>query len=376
MRIGLNLLYLIPGVVGGTETYASGLLAGLTQVSPGDDFIVFVGQEGRVWPLPSAPNIVRIVCPVSVSSRARRYVYEQFKLPRLLKEYGIDLVHSLGYVSPLAAPCSTVVTIPDLNYKTFGSHMPGYRRLGLSFFVRQSALRCAHIITISEFSKREICRTFCVPSSHITVAHLAPKPHTPIGGSSEDTPTLQSRLGIRSPYCLAFGNRGVNKNIPRLLQAFIQARATCGLEHQLVVAGHLTAQDLRGHAQALPPDALCLPGYLDDGTLRTILAHAQFLIVPSFYEGFGLPILEAMEAGIPVVCSRVAALPEVAGDAAEYFDPFSEDDMTLQLARVAQDPQLRKDMVRRGHRNAARFSWGRTALLTLAVYREVVNGGS
>src|SRR5437870_13548482 len=116
MRIALNLLYLIPGVVGGTETYAAGLLHGLANVDAQDQFVVFVNRESQQWPLPVSPNFTRVICPVSALSRSRRYFFEQVLLPRWLQKHAIDVVHSLGYVSPLFTSCASIVTIHDLNF--------------------------------------------------------------------------------------------------------------------------------------------------------------------------------------------------------------------------------------------------------------------
>jgi hypothetical protein len=113
MKIGINLLYLIPGVVGGTETYASGLLPGLAAIDQENEYVVFVNWESADWPLPEASNFSRVVCPVSATSRSQRYFFEQLRLPVLLKRHSVNLVHSLGYASPLSIPCPLVVSVRD-----------------------------------------------------------------------------------------------------------------------------------------------------------------------------------------------------------------------------------------------------------------------
>src|SRR2546422_29023 len=121
MRIGLNLLYLLPGIVGGTETYASGLLSGLSRIGSTDEFLIFVNKQAEDWQLPPGGNFTRVVCPVSGLNRFKRFVYEQSILPRLMREYNVDVLHSLGYVSPLFAHCPTLVTIHDLNFRVVGN---------------------------------------------------------------------------------------------------------------------------------------------------------------------------------------------------------------------------------------------------------------
>jgi glycosyltransferase involved in cell wall biosynthesis len=370
MRIGLNLLYLIPGLVGGTETYAAGLLTGLTRIDQENEYVVFVNRESANWPLPKGSTFVRMVCPVSAVSRPRRYFFEQFRLPALLKEFSVEVVHSLGYISPLYPPCPAVVTIHDLNYRAFGQHMPFIRRVALDVFMKQSALRAQCVITVSEFSQREIAQAFHVPVDRIVVTHEAPRFRNGSPLNEMNFVDVSRCLGIKRPYMIAFSSQSPNKNIPRLLQAFAQAKEQYQLPHQLVLVGH---QPMKG---TLPPtcndETVYFTGYLDDRMLQIVFHHAQMLVFPSFYEGFGLPILEAMAAGVPVVCSNKASLPEVAGDAAVFSDPYSVDDMARKIAQVALDTALQDELRRKGFQNLQRFSWEKTAYRTLEVYESVV----
>ena len=169
------------------------------------------------------------------------------------------------------------------------------------------------------------------------------------------------------PYLLAFGGVTSNKNLERLLKAYTLARARLGLDQSLVLVGHVPASvKAEGHAGVL------VTGYLPEPELARWLAHADALIFPSLYEGFGLPVLEAMAAGIPVACSAVTAIPEVAGEAAVYFDPRDPDDMAAKMAHVGRDPALRARLAAAGRARAAGFSWGRSARQTLAIYRRVL----
>lgn len=365
MRIGINLLYLLPGQVGGTEAYADGLLRGLARCDSDDEFHVFVNREAAAWPLPPAANVHRIVCPVNAAGRTGRYIYEQLVLPNLLNRCKIDLVHSLGYVSPLGARCPTVVTIHDLNYRAFGAQMPVVKRTMLALFVKASALRATRVITDSEFAAREITGAFGLGTDRVTVAHAAPRFHTTAGGNA---PELFSRLAIHPPYFVAFSSFSPNKNIPRLLQAFALVREREHVAHQLVLVGHRPELPETG---AVAHDVV-FTGYLSEADLDTVLTAATCLVFPSIYEGFGLPVLDAMAVGIPVVCSRAASLPEVAGDAALYFDPYSPEDIAARMSQVVSDPDLRDRLRHAGFENVKRFSWQKTARETLRVYREIL----
>jgi glycosyltransferase involved in cell wall biosynthesis len=365
MRIGLNLLYLLPGVVGGTETYAAGLLAGLAKINSDDEFIVFVNREAENWPLPGTSNFTRIVCPVRAVSRARRYCYEQLCLPRLIRAHGVDLVHSLGFVAPLFLPCPSVLTVCDIVFRTCADQIPLVRRLPLRFFTRQSVLRAKSIITISNFACSQIALEFGIPLAKITVTHLA---DSAISADDTTLAAAMQRYGIKRPYIIAFSSFSPHKNIPRLLQAFTRAQRDYKLPHQLVLLGHGAA----GERKDTQTQDVIFTGFVDGASKYALLKGADLLVFPSTYEGFGLPVLEAQKVGVPVVCSKAASLPEVAGEAAIYFDPLSIDAMAKAIGQVVLNPDLQKTLIQSGLQNAAKFSWEQTARLTLEVYRKTI----
>lgn len=368
MKIGINLLYLLPGVVGGTETYAAGLLHGLAEIDRQNEYCIFVNRESESWPLPRAANFTRIVCPIRAAGRVSRYFFEQARLPRLLARYRIDLVHSLGYVGPLLAPCPSVVTIHDLNYIVLRHAMPGVRRTALRFFSMQSARRANRVITVSHFSKSEICRTIKLDPGRITVTHEAVF-RRDASNSSENWDDLAIRYRIRTPYVVAFGGRTLNKNIPLLIRAF--ARVMEGSPHSLVLIGHIPPDVDLEMATREMRDRITTTGPVPEEHLFPLLSHADLFVLPSLYEGFGLPVLEAQQAGVAVACSTAGSLPEVAGDGAIYFDPTSVEATAETIRRCLGDATLRSQLIAKGRENLARFSWEKTARETLAVYQDV-----
>ncbi len=368
MRIGINLLYLLPGVVGGTETYAAGLLQGLAAIDRQNEYCVFVNRESEGWPLPGAVNFTRVLCPVRAVGRASRYFFEQVRFPRLLAEHRIDVVHSLGYVGPLVAPCPTVVTIPDLNYIAMKRTMPLSRRIPLGFFSKQSAQRANQVITISEFSKGEICRTIKLNPDKTTVTHLG-GPGNPGPDSADNRGGLTERYRIRAPYVVAFGGRTLNKNIPRLIRAFAQVKDA--FPHSLVLIGHLPADVALAAESGDIRERITVTGYVPAEHVLPLLYHADLFVLPSRYEGFGLPVLEAQQAGVALACSRAGSLPEVGGNGAIYFDPDSTEDIARVIISCLADAELRSGLVRKGRENLVRFSWDKTARQTITVYQEV-----
>jgi glycosyltransferase involved in cell wall biosynthesis len=362
--IGLNLLYLLPGVVGGTETYAAGLLHGLSRTESADRFVVFVNLESADWPLPDDPRFHRVVCPVRAVSRTARYRYEQFRLPAEARAHGVDVLHSLGYVAPLRLQCPSVVTVHDVHHLAHGRLRDWHRRLLLGRIVRRSVRGAAAVIADSRFMRDAIAAAYGMPAREIDVVPLAPNPALN-GGAPLPEGAAPAPVSV-GPYLLAFGGVTPNKNLEGLLRAFALSRLRYGVRQDLVVVGHLP-KSLRTSDSA----GVVATGYLDEARLASVLAKAEALVFPSLYEGFGLPVLEAMAAGVPVICSRVTAIPEVAGDAAVYFDPRDVEDMASKLALVAHDRALREDLAARGRIRAASFSWERAARETRAIYGRV-----
>lgn len=355
-RIGLNLLYLRPGIVGGTETYARGLITGLAEVGSGHEFLVFVNRSGSGWPLPD--GFTRVVCPVS-PRQGIRYAYEQAIFPLHVRRHRLDLLHSLAYVAPLAAPCARVVTIHDLNYREPSHRMPVVRRLALTAFV-SGAIRSSHaVIAVSRFTRDELGKYWPDELRKVRVVHEA---------STKTSEVLRDASGsveTEAPYFIAFSSASPNKNLERLLQAQRLAVAR-GLGHRLILVGHRPAD------VAITADGVTWTGYVPDSVLHGLVQGAEALLYPSLYEGFGLPLLEAMEAGVPVACSRFASLPEVAGEAALYFDAMDTASIAEAMLRLARDPKLRADLAARGRMRLAQFSWRRAAEETLEVYDDAL----
>jgi glycosyltransferase involved in cell wall biosynthesis len=360
--VGLNLLYLLPGMVGGTETYAAGLLTGLAGTAEPERFVAFVNLESAGWPLPDDPRIRRVVCPVRAASRAARYWYEQFRLPAQAAGEKIDLLHSLGYVAPLKLSCPSVLTVHDVHHLAHGRRGDWPRRLVLGRMIRQSVRRAAAVIADSRFTRDAVARAYDVSADGIEVVPLAPNP-----GLCEDASALAPPAAHPGSYLLAFGGVTPNKNLERLLEAYALARERLGLSQRLVLIGHVPTS-----VNWAAADGVLTTGYLAERELARWLAHADALVFPSLYEGFGLPVLEAMAAGVPVVCSAVTAIPEVAGDAAVYFDPRNPDDMAAKMVLVGRDGALRARLAAAGRARAAEFSWDRSARQTLAIYRRVL----
>ncbi|OPX40854.1 MAG: hypothetical protein B1H13_05215 [Desulfobacteraceae bacterium 4484_190.3] len=374
MRIGINLLFLLPGVVGGTETYAVSLSQALGQIDQLNEYIVFLNRESADLGLPRQPNFQKVICPVPARSRALRYFWEQFVMPLQAKKYQLDLLHSLGYVQPLQVPCKSVVTIHDLNFYNLEHLMPRTKRAVLRYFVTQSAMRVDHIITVSEFSKEQIMEILGIPEDKVTVTYNAVKKR-PYQIQAFDV--LHERYGLRRPYLLTLSSSSPHKNIVGLIRAFAVLKQEGLHELQLVVAGH-PPRDMQFPGALLKNrkfvNAVVFTGYVPEEILPTLYAHAEVFVFPSLYEGFGIPILEAFQYGTSVACSNRAAIPEIAGNAAVYFDPTDMEEIAEVIKRLLADENQRKYLAKAGKEQVALFTWEETAQKTLDVYKRVLEG--
>lgn len=367
MRIGLNLLYLLPGQVGGTQTYAEELCRALVGLGDGNEYVAYVNRESAGLELGGGAVELRR-CEVTAASRGRRYVAEQTRLPAWCRRDGIDVLHSLGYVGPVRPGLAHVVTVHDLIYRGFADHLGLARRLALRTFVRGAARGAHAVITDSEASRASLVAELPVPPDRIHVVHLAPRS----GWSDSPSRPIPPHLidaGVRGPYVLALGSASPSKNLPSLVRAFARLNRPDLL---LVLAGHLPADgeiaEVAAH-EGCDERVVCT-GYVDDGDLESLFAGATVFAFPSTYEGFGLPVLDAQRSGVPVVCSSAASVPEVAGEGAVVVDPGSVDAIAAGLDRVLDDGDERRRLVAAGRRNLERFSWERTARATSALYSE------
>ena len=363
MIVGLNALFLRPGKSGGTETYAAGLMRGLLEYAAISRLRVYVGPQAAEWPLPSDGRVERVVCASAGPGVVRRYLYEQLVLPRRARREGVDVLHSLAYTGPLRPIVPSVVSVHDLNFRALGHLMSPVRRTALRFVVG-GAMRASHrILVLSQASQRQIVSAYPWAESRVRVIYIAPRPR--LGAQTADVEPPLAR-----PYLVAFSSQSPHKNMARLLEAWELLIAEGVRTHDLVLVGHSP----RGADTIRLPPSVRRTGFVDDATVVQMLRAADALVFPSLYEGFGLPVLEAMSLGVPVASSNAASLPEVGGAAALYFDPHSVTEMADAMRRLTSDAGLRARMRAAGLEQAATFSWSRAAKETIAAYSDALAG--
>jgi len=373
VRIGLNALYMIPGEVGGTETYARRLVEHLGAVSPADQFLLFSNIEAADSWRRLPQNVTVVPCGVRARSRPRRILWEQLQLPGVARRHGVDVLHSLGYTAPLRLGCPSVVTIHDLNYHF---HPEDWSRSGLwanRALVPAAARQSDRVLTISESSKEAIREVLEVPDERIDVVY-----HGVDGNLASIDEATRARelaaLGLEGEYLLSVSASHPHKNLDGLLAAYQRFCAETGRSTPLVIVG-VPGRDharITAAAQASGRGRVLLTGWVEEAALAALYQGAAVFVFASRYEGFGFPVLEAMSAGVPVVSSDATSLAELVTDAALSCGPDDVAAMATAIARLLDDPTLRADLVAKGRARAAQFTWQRAAEQTLAVYRRAL----
>lgn len=352
-----------PGRRTGIARFLEEFLRAATAAGPQDRFVL-VGDaacEVRV----DAENVDVIRIP-------ERWTpwWDQVLLPRQLARDRVTVFLSPYYKAPLRAPCPVVVTIHDLFFIGYLDRSRPLFDTALTALARLYARRAAAIIADSEHSKREIVRRLGVDPAKVTVI--------PVGLGPEFAPApladaVRRRYGVGAPYVLYVGNFKPHKNLPALLRAYARLPESLRATHELVLAGgdpeRRPALEALAGALGLA-DRVRFPGRIDDRDLPQLYAGCALFVLPSLEEGFGLPALEAMACGAPVVASNRASVPEVVGDAAILVDPEDEAALARAMTEVLSAPDVRERLVRQGLARAREFSPERTSARVLAVLRE------
>ncbi len=348
-RIGVNALYLIPGGVGGTEIYLRELLAALAQIDSANEYFVFTNAETGGGLVPPRPNFFWKPQAVRASFRPARILWEQIALPREAARCRLDVLFNPGFTAPLMSPCPLVTTFHDLQHKRHPQHFRWFDLPFWRFLLWASSHRSRRLIAPSEATRADLLRYYRVAPERITVA-----PH---GVNPE---FFQLTRGHLEPMILCVSTLHPHKNIERLIRAYARKPRA----QRLVLAG------LRGfHTQPVEAlirdlglrDSVEITGWLARDKLLPLYGQAWAFVYPSTFEGFGMPVLEALAAGIPAACSAIPPLREVAGDAALFFDPWDEDSIAAALDGIVEDESLRARLSQAGPGRARDFTWRRAA---------------
>jgi glycosyltransferase involved in cell wall biosynthesis len=308
--------------------------------------------------------------------RARNYsVREQFAVPLALARARVDLFHAPHYVVSPLTRCPFVVTIHDCIHLRFPQYLPN--KIAVRYantMMRSSARRSRRILTVSQASKQDILHYLHVPAEKVEVIYNALDERLATPPTEGEIARVRQRYQLDAPFILYTGNIKPHKNLDRLIEAYAILRRRGVVDAKLLIIGDEVSKypNLRRlvHRHQLHPHVRFF-GFVSDEMLAILYRLATVFVFPSLYEGFGLPPLEAMAAGTPVITSNVSSLPEVVGDAAVLIDPLDADAIADAMARVIGDPNLRADLIRRGHERVNAFSWRRSVTRVRDVYEEL-----
>lgn len=355
----------------GIGTYIQNLIRTLAAREDDNSYVLFVGpsHEGLLADLPDNFKLVIERSPVY---SVRELVALSWRLRRLK----LDLYHATHYVLPAWVPCRAVVTIHDIIHLLYPQFLPGpLAFLYAQRMIRRSLIRGDQIIAGSQNTKSDLMEYFEVSGRKINVVYygVAERFSDPL--DEDEVRAKLEPFGLEPGYALFVGNPKPHKNLDNVVKAFARALELGPADSRLVCVGNRESRDFKIQRRAEQlniSDRVHLLGHVDDETLRALYQGAELFLYPTLYEGFGLPVVEAMASGVPVITSNSSALKEVAEGYAQLVDPLDIEQMARAIAQCLSDPEHREALAKLGRRRAEDFRWDRTAERTLEVYEKAL----
>ena len=351
----------------GNEVYVRSLLHAFASLDRDSEFIAYVSGREAEAAIPRRFDVRQV--------SANPFVRLGFDLPRQLRRDRVDLVH-VQYTSPIGCPAPVVVSVHDVSFLEHPEYFTRQRCMQLRITVARTVRNAAKVITGSEFARESIMRAYKLPEERIAVIPDAANPIFRAVNRVLAMRKVRERFAVDGPFVLSVGDLQPRKNQIGLISAFADLmRSQPQLKHYLVLAGKDTWYGSRVRDAARESgvaDRIIFTGFVSDDDLLQLYNACECFAFPSLYEGFGIPVLEAMACGRPVIASNAASIPEVADGAGILFDPYRNEEILRALADVLLDSELRARLERLGSQRAALFSWQKTAEATLEIYRQVV----
>ncbi len=376
MRIGVNTLFLVPGDVGGTEVYLKENLKEMVPGNPQDSFVLFTSMdndESLKKDLGQFENVEFIRLPFRAAVRPIRIIVEQIILPLKVRKENIGVLWSPGYTAPMWCPCPQVVTIHDLQYKTHPEDLSYLERLTLDFLVKNSCRRCDFIIAVSKFSKNEITRFKFASKDKVSVIYEGVDRAfgEPVKGDISELVDIP----IKTPYILCVAHTYPHKRVHLLIQAF--GNLMREIPHHLILVGkpRRGENEVKKSLKGLP-DSIRVHRIenLEYSDLKVIYQKADLFVLPSEYEGFGLPVLEALLAGVPVVTTNNASLPEVGGECVQLTQNNTPGNLAETIKETLNlSMEERKKLIVEGKSWARSFSWEKSADETIELLTSLMS---
>jgi glycosyltransferase involved in cell wall biosynthesis len=365
MRIGVNALYLIPGGVGGTEIYLRSLLAALAEIDRDNQYFVFTNRETGSCLVPAQANFTQVPQSVRAVSRPARLLWEQTMLPLAVTSHRIDVLFNPGYTAPILCGCPQATVFHDLQHKM---HPEYFLWFGLPFwtlFLFWSIIVSRRIIAVSDTTADDLRRCYRLPPGSV---------RTVLSGVDPRFFDLAAQRRPE-PFLLTVSTLHPHKNLDGLLRAFA-AFSKHHAEYRLIVCGihGFFTKELYALRERLQlAGRVDFPGWVPREQLYGFYSRASAFLFPSLFEGFGMPVLEALAAGVPTACSAIEPMNGIAGTAALKFDPHDPSAIADVMDRLVSDDELRQSLAAAGPLRAAQFPWRNTAEGVLATLRDLVD---
>jgi len=366
MRIAID-ARLVYYTQAGISQYIKRLVEALARLDDQTEYLILQSRKDRT-PLVQRANFKR--APILTPCH---YRLEQWTLRFEVSPYDIDVLHSPDFIPPFRGNFKSVITVHDLAFLLY-PHFLTKESAKYYGQIDQAVRRTDHIIAVSEATKHDLMQRLGVPENKVTVIYEASSPQYRPLPAAEARAYVRGKFNLEDDYILFVSTIEPRKNVPGLLQAYRQLLDSYKVKTKLVLAGGrgwLFEEVFATVGRLSLTDQVHFLGRVEAEDLPYLYNAARLLVQPSFYEGFGLPPLEAMACGTPVIVSNVSALPEVVGDAGLMVDPQNISELAVGMYRLLTDEGLRDEMIRKGLARAACFSWDRTARETLEVYRKV-----
>ena len=374
MHIGINALYLLPGKVGGAETYTRNLVKWMTTIDTQNRYSIFINKESAGIFESLAPGITVIPCPIEATSRPVRILWEQCVLPFQVRSHKIDVLLSTGLTAPIFCPATSVLVLYDLQHVNQPQNFPGLYLLFLKSIIYASSKSADGIVTLSNHVKNDILRFYHVRSERIAVCHLGVDRELFKARQPPLASAIRQRYGLPDRYILYAAASLPHKNHPRLFAALQRAKKQIPELKLVLIGARDKGEDtlVREIRRLGLQDDVVLLGWIPFDDVPLIYQGCEAFVFPTLHEGFGLPVVEAMACGVPVICSRIEPLLEVAGNAALFVDPRDPENIGEAIVSVLEDAAARAELVEKGYQRAQEFTWEETAKRTLGFIDFVV----
>jgi glycosyltransferase involved in cell wall biosynthesis len=369
MKIAYNGRFYSSPRITGVERFSKNLLKALISNDTRNEYVIFAGNKITNKEYEGYGNTTCVTCSMLSGNKIVRHLWEQCRLPGLVKEYGCDVLFNPGNTGPITGSVRSVLFVHDVSFIANPQWFSKEFRYVYGKIVPLAAKRASRVITVSRYSKSEIIKyTEIQPEKvHVVYQSIEQSFHE---NKDQDSDGVLARHNIGKPYILFTGSLDPRKNLDGLIKAFLKLKREHAIPHTLVVVG---AHNVNFSKMDYPlaDNKILFCGYVNDADLRVLYQETDLFVYPSFYEGFGLPPLEAMACGAPVVASSTSSLPEVCGDAAVYVDPLNVDSIADGMASVLNNKGVREILIVKGKERVRMFNWEKCAEEILRIIEEI-----